>query len=314
MVKYKHIIEAIDNYNKSYSHKPHLQDLPYDLTEKDPKKLKQRLRENNKRLREAKEELKDAQEMDEMMEQNIKEIEENEKLFQEDIQKMEEQNAQIKETIGKVYDHFEEVTMMTEEDGWNIKKSFDEITSNEVWSSQEDNETIDNLVKDMETFINETSLQGYISPQEVRQIQFMRSELEDLTQTTFADDLFDDYGTTGFDSRDVERLHDDIFSLTRKLDNYCEKYDISKDTPLRRQLDKIESDGNLSDKWYMVEQRNNNEIKKINNTIEKENERKEGIIENQKENRREMGKIQTRINDHEKHKVKIEDKIKKVSG
>ena len=55
MVKYKHIIEAIDNYNKTYSHKPHLDSLPYDLTTKDPKKLKERLKEIDKRIEDTEE-------------------------------------------------------------------------------------------------------------------------------------------------------------------------------------------------------------------------------------------------------------------
>ena len=45
----------------------------------------------------------------------------------------------------------------------------------------------------------------------------------------------------------------------------------------------------------------------------KENERKEGIIERQKENRREIGKLTTRVNDHEDQKNKIETKLNKLT-
>ena len=62
----------------------------------------------------------------------------------------------------------------------------------------------------------------------------------------------------------------------------------------------------------MVQQRNKNEIKKRNELIEKENERKEGIRQNQKENKREMGKIATRINDHEAHELKILEKLERL--
>lgn len=303
MVGYKYIIQAIE---KSYSHKPHLAMLPYDLNTNDPKKLKERLRACNRELREAQSDLKYAKENVDMMTDNIEEIEENEKLFQEDIQKMEEQNAQIKETMGKVYDHFEDVTMMTEDDGWRIKKEFDKVINSEFWNAEGDTEQY--IEEQMKHFIDETTLQGYIGPEDVKEIKVISKDLNDLMGETYSADE-----KPIFSGREWGRFHEDAQFVQTLLDKYCTDYDISKDTPLTRELNKIEKKGNLSDKWDMIIQRNDNEIKKINNTIEKENERKEGIIERRKDEQKLVGKLETKVNDFKTHKEKIQDKIDKVS-
>ena len=52
MVQYKYIIKAIE---KTYHDKPHLDSLPYDLTTRDPKKLKERLKEIKNRIKDTEE-------------------------------------------------------------------------------------------------------------------------------------------------------------------------------------------------------------------------------------------------------------------
>ena len=79
MVQYKYILEAIE---KSYSHKPHLAGLPYDLNTNDPEKLKERLKACKRGLKEAKQDLKDMQENLEFNESLIEESENNIKSFQ----------------------------------------------------------------------------------------------------------------------------------------------------------------------------------------------------------------------------------------
>lgn len=286
----KYFIRAVSTYYKSYSHKPHLGALPYDLHTNDPEKLKERLRACNRELKNAQSELKDAREMDKMMEDNIKEIEENEKVLKDEIKNMEEQNAQISETIHKVYDHFEDVTMMTENDGWEIKKLYDK------WKENQSGYDISSIDEKMKYFIDDISLQGYYP-------DGYRTEINNLV------DEFYSYG----DRLAWDNKTDDFPELNEQLRNrmleYRDKYDISKNTPLTQELNRIEKEGNLSDKWDMVEQRNNKEIKKRNEIIEKENERKEEIKERQKENRREMGKLETKVNDFENHREKIKDKL-----
>ena len=199
---------TLDQIFKSYHGKPHLEGLPYDLRTNDPKKLKERLKANNKLLREAQSEYKDAQEMDEMMTANIKEIEDNEKILKGEIKEMEEQNAQISETMSKVYDHFEDVTMMTEDDGWNIKKEFDNILNNTEWNSDGDLEK--EITENLKHFIDETSLQGYIGPAEVKEIQSIRKDL---------DYLFDNYYQLDDESdfKKLENLHETKDDINRML-------------------------------------------------------------------------------------------------
>lgn len=286
----EYFIRAVSTYYKSYSHKPHLGALPYDLHTNDPEKLKERLRACNRELKNAQSELKDAREMDKMMEDNIKEIEENEKVLKDEIKNMEEQNAQINETIHKVYDHFEDVTMMTENDGWEIKKLYDK------WKENQSGYDISSIDEKMKYFIDDISLQGYYP-------NGYRTEMTNLVEEfySYGDRLAWDNKTDDFPELNEQ--------LRNKMLEYRDKYDISKNTPLTQELNRIEKEGNLSDKWDMVEQRNNKEIKRRNELIEKENERKEGIKERQKENRREMGKLETKVNDFKNHGEKIKDKL-----
>lgn len=292
MVQYKYIIQAIE---KSYSHKPHLAELPYDLNTNNVDKLKERLRACNRELRDAQSDLKYAKENVEMMNDNINEIEENEKIFKADIKKMEEENAQIRETIGKVYDHFEDVTMMTEEDGWQIKKQYEKLQQS---SPDTDFSDID---ENMKEFIDEVSLLGYIpdtypKDDSIRPQYYIETKLNPMIDKL-----------KKIDSPEAQKL-------ATQMENYIDKYDMGKDTPLTQELKKIEEEGNLSDIWYITEEKNNKEIGKITNTIDKENERKEGIIEKRKDEQKLIRKLETKVNDFKTHKDKIQEKIDKVSG
>ena len=295
---------------KSYSHKPHLGSLPYDLNTNDPKKLKERLKENNKRLREARRNYIDAVENNDMMENNIKEIEENEKIFKEEIQKMEEENARISETREKIHDHFEDVTMMTEEDGWEIKKTYDELKKYSLSS-----EITDEMDEVMNEFIDEVSLLGYIpdtypKDDSISAKTYIDSKFNPLIEKFLT--IAGEHSSLDDPAKDSNEFVATCDRIVDQMEKYRDNYSIDKDTPLTKELKKIEDDGKLPDTWYMTEQKNNKKIKEINETIDKENERKEGIKERQKENRREMGKLATRVNDHEDQELKILAKLEKV--
>lgn len=346
MVQYKYILEAIE---KSYSHKPHLAGLPYDLNTNDPEKLKERLKANNKALREAKKDLKNAEEMDEMMEQNIKDIDNETELRNEEIQKLTEENNRITEAKSKIYDHFEDVTMMTEEDGWEIKKQYDKMKDfDSYWEKEvekywEGDEPWNTYFKEAKRQImdevSDTPLPVFDDDMVIERAEQLAREDFKIQQKEIGDNMnefIDEVSLLGYipdtypkdDSIYAERYIKDKFNpminhiklidspeakkLAELMIDYRDKYDISKDTPLRRQLERIEDEGGLTDTYEDTFAKNNKNIEMLTQANIKENERKEGIIERQKENRREIGKLTTRVNDHEAHELKILEKLERL--
>ena len=153
----------------------------------------------------------------------------------------------------------------------------------------------------MKEFIDEVSLLGYIpdtypKDDSIRPQYYIETKLNPMIDKL-----------KKIDSPEAQKL-------ATQMENYIDKYDMGKDTPLTQELKKIEEDGNLSDIWYITEERNNKEIGKITNTIDKENERKEGIIERRKDEQKLIRKLETKVNDFKTHKDKIQEKIDKVSG
>ena len=292
MVQYKYIIQAIE---KSYSHKPHLAQLPYDLNTNDPKKLKERLRACNRELREAQSDLKYAKENVDMMTDNIEEIDEETKLRNEEIQRLTDENNRITEAKTKIYDHFEDVTMLTENDGWEIKKQYDKLkeTSNDT--------DFTGIEDDMKEFIDDVSLLGYIpytypKDDSIHPQRYIQDKLNPMINYI-----------KKIDSPEAQKL-------AEQMEDYRDKYDISKDTPLRRQLEKIEDEGGLTDTYEDTIDKNNKNIDLLTQANIKEGERKERIIAQNKDEQKLVGKLETKVNDFKTHKERIQEKIDKVSG
>ena len=309
MVQYKYILEAIE---KSYSHKPHLADLPYDLNTNDPEKLKERLKACKRGLREAKQDLKDMQENLEFNESLIKESENNIKSLEDENNKLEEENARVTETIGKVHDHFEDVTMMTEEDGWEIKKTYDELKKYSL--SSEITDEMDSL---MNEFIDEVSLLGYIpntypKDDSIRPQKYIDDKFNPLIEKFLT--VSGQHASLDDPAKDSSEFVATCDKLIDQMEDYRDKYDISKDTPLRRQLEKIENDGGLTDTYEDTVAKNNKKIERNNEYIEGNKKEIERLTPRHSEIKREVGKLETKVNDFKTHKDKIQEKIDKVSG
>ena len=312
-MRIKHLINAIDNYYKSYSHKPHLAELPYDLRTNDPDELKERLKASKQGLKEAKSDLKDMKENLEINEGFIEEEENDIKTLSDENKELADKNAQIQETIDKVYAHFDEVAIESEEDGWNIKKQFDEIKNNKVWQDNNDLKNIEKFEEQITEFIDKTSLKGYISHEDALKIQELKKDLNNLQQDEFGNDLWDadEEGNSSipYSDKDLTNLHDNGHQLQNMLDEYANKYDISKDTPLTQKLNDIETKGNLSDKWYEIQGANEKKIKQNTKAIETKQEYIKDLESRHSEIKREVGKLETKVNDFEKHTQTILDKM-----
>lgn len=336
MVKYKYILEAIE---KSYSHKPHLGALPHDLHTNDPEKLKERLDACKSELKKEKEKLKELRENNEMMDRNINDIDDTEQALHDEQEKLKDKNKQISDTVDKVYDHFEDVTMMTEEDGWEIKKQYDIVNDfNSYWDTHGEN-YIDSI--DVNDLINdeEDALSALNGGLDDKRFELARERaMEDFKsyQKTIDDDMnefIDEVSLMGYLPETYpkdDRIHptryiedklnpliDNIKSidtpesqkLASQLEKYRDDYNIRNDTPLTQKLQNIEKEGHLSDLYDRELDKNEKKIKQIDETIEKESKRREAIRKEQITNNRELKKTETRIKDYEKHQLKIEEKL-----
>ncbi len=265
-------------YYKSYFHKPHLGNLPHDLHTNDIDKLKERLDACREAQKKDEEELK---KIDDIIELNEMEVESGkiaiDKLSQENEELL-AQNKQISETVKKVYNHFEDVTMLTEEDGWEIKKGYLRALENSKW---EDTDFEKKMHESMLDFVDNVTLNGYIDK------TYINHTLNPLIRYV----------------RTIDK------SVAKQMEDYRDKYNISEDTSLTRQLDKIESDGNLSDKWYEIQGANEKKIKQNNEKIESSQKTIEQMEQVIKDKSRERRKVSTRINDYQQHGRKISEKI-----
>ena len=297
MAKIGYIVRAINEYmeEKSYSHKPHLQMLPYDLNTNDPKKLKERLRACNRELRDAQSELKDNKEMGAMIEDNIKEYEDTMSSLKETNKELISRNKEIFDQVKKVNNHFEDVTMMTEDDGWQIKKQYDKLKE----SSDADLSEIDD---NMMEFIDDVSLLGYIpdtypKDDRIHPVRYIEDKLNPMIDNI-----------KKIDSPEAQKL-------ASQLEKYRDDYDLSRDTPLTQKLNNV-SEG-LSDIYYMETSRNDNEIAKHSKTIDNIDEKlngEDGLYDRQKLVNHDIRTGETKVKDLKEHREKIKEKIDKVEN
>lgn len=297
MAKIEYIIKAINDYmeEKSYSHKPHLQNLPYDLNTNDPKKLKERLKACNRELRDAQSELKNNKEMGAMIEDNIKEYEDTINNLKETNKELIKENKEVFAKVEEINNHFEDVSILSEDDGWKIKKQYDKVkeTSDADFSDIEDN---------MIEFIDEVSLLGYLPDTYPKDDRIYPTRYIDDKLNPMIDRL------KQVDSPEAQKL-------ASQMEDYRDKYNVGADTPLSRELDEISS--GISDIYDVEVNRNNQEIEKHNQTIENIDGKlngEDGLYDRQKLVNHNIRTGETKVNDLKEHKEKIKEKIDKVEN
>lgn len=297
MAKIGYIVRAINEYmeEKSYSHKPHLQNLPYDLNTNDPKKLKERLKACNRELRDAQSELKDNKEMGAMIEDNIKEYEDTINNLKETNKELINRNKEIYKQVKDVNNHFEDVTMLSEDDGWQIKKQYDKLKE----TSDADLSEID---ENMMEFIDDVSLLGYIpttypKDDSIRPQYYIETKLNPMI-----DNL------KQIDSPEAQKL-------ASQLEDYRDTYDIRLNTPLTQKLNSV-SEG-LSDIYDVEVNSNNKEIDKHSKTIDNIDGKlngEDGLYDRQKLVNHDIRTGETKVKDLKEHREKIKEKIDKVEN
>lgn len=159
MVKYENIIKAIDDYCKSYSHKPHLGSLPHDRRTSDPELLQERIdaidervADNDKEIRKIEEKIKELTNDSAINQQNIKEAQDE---IDEKTQEIEDYKDKYEETMGdalETWDEFrdqltsgdmllgpsyEDMPEEIDEDEWDFEE-YEEDYNDEIYATSED--------------------------------------------------------------------------------------------------------------------------------------------------------------------------------
>ena len=291
-----YIIKSIEEYmdEKSYSHKPHLAELPYDLNTNDPDKLKERLKACRRGLKEAKEDLKDWTELYEFNVESIKKEESDIKAIKEEIQTLKDQNEQIQSQADKLYEHFDDISKQTIKEAEEISVWEREVLNDELVDySGADIKKIRGL---MEHFREDIAPKGYLDQSEVKEIKEMADTIEE--ELSFIDTNYSSHGDDYLEG---------VNAWTDDLRDYAEEYDINGNTDNTKELAKREE--GMSDKWYEIIQRNEKEIKNKEPYIDGHQANIDNMMERQPEIKREIGKAETRVKDFTEQEQLIKDKL-----
>lgn len=297
MINDKYIIKAIEIYVESYSHKPHLGKLPHDLNTNDQDKLQERLDACKENLKQAEKELKDAKDLSNTMQNNIDENNKEISKLEKEINELQKQNDNINETMSKVYEHFDDVAKQAETfyeksfEGWETDLLKPPSDYDSTYS-----DALENVEKGMRNFKENILPKGYIGDDDIAEIKEIAenfnylSSMQDMNYSNAMDEYI-----TGCNFMEDE------------LNHYIEQFDINGENNNTVELAKRE-DG-MSDKWYMITERNENNIESKNQTINNLNEKNEVLDNRKKHNDNEISKLETKVNDYSNHQTKIEEKM-----
>lgn len=291
----KYLIMAIDDYYKSYSHKPHLGELPYDLNTNNPDELKERLDACKDGLKEAEKELKDKEKESKDLGNRIDENEQSINELKKENEELQSNVDHINETMSKVYEHFDRVSEDAKKDAEDLKE----------WEYLLDSEYLDYggekgpVQEGLKHFYEDIVPKGYLGPEDVKFVNELADKIDELP-------IYDDGYSDGHD-----RFMGDITGWSDDMKYYAEKYNINGDNDNTRELNRREE--GMSDKWYEITNRDEKKIKSNNAKIdglEKDNEK----LHSQKVDvDKDVRKLNTKVNDFSEHQGAIEEKLDSVS-
>lgn len=280
-------IKDITETSKSYSHKPHLSLLPYDLNTNDPKKLKERLRAIRAELRACRREKDTWDESIKGWEKDIKDWTKD----KEDMQKQFDKGAEIRDEIR---DHIHSVRENAVEDNKQIKQLYADFMKYDKFIDQ--NEDVD--MKDLNAFMgqvfNGRTLSGYMPPSTVDNVNKMADNLEKIMNSATLED-----------SDDYDNWQAGGMELVSSMRQYGKDYNLEGDGENTAKFTEIvKREGYLSseDMADLKEKMNENDYYL--------NDAQESI----KENYKERSKVETKINDFKEQEQRTKDKLEKVTG
>ena len=272
---------------KSYSHKPHLSLLPYDLNTNDPKKLKERLKAIRAELRACRREKDTWDESIKGWEQDIKEWTKD----KEDMQKQFDKGAEIRDEIK---DHIHSVRENAVEDNKQIKQLYDDFMKYDKFIDQ--NEDVD--MKDLNAFMGQTfngrTVVGFMTPSTVDNVNKMADNLEKILN-----------GANPEASDDYDNWQADGMELVSSMRQYGKDYNLEGDGENTAKFtEMVTREGYLSSE----------DMADLKDKMDENDYYLNDAQESLKDNYKERSKVETKINDYKEQEQRTKDKLDKVTG
>lgn len=278
-----------DTTTKSYSHKPHLALLPYDLNTNDPKKLKERLKVCNRELRQAQSELKTMKESEKGFKEIVKELTDENKELTSKLDK-------AKKLKSEISDHLDEVKEMSKKDSQDIIDDYNSFINDNIMGNINPGIDLDYLDDMMNLHFGEDHYFGYQNGMGVKNLNKLADDIETIVGAS----------TDGTGNPSEEDWQVQGVSLADNIREYAHKYDMTNtDTKHGEQFDKLVN----KEDWMSTP-----EMESLEAHIEENSKNIKQSEEALKELPREISKQETKVKDFKEHKDKIKDKISKVEG
>ena len=275
-----------DKTEKSYSHKPHLALLPYDLNTNDPKKLKERLRAIRGELRDHKRQLKQE--------------EENERLWKEDLDKWKKERAELQDKYDKgaeirdeIKDHFKKTREQASEDNKKVQQLYKDFMKYDRFIDQNGEVDIEELESFMGWKFNGHEISAYMPNKTVDNVNRMADNLEKILNSTPREDSddYDNWQADGMDLVNSMRDYAKDYSLTGDGENTSKLTELVKRDGYLSSEDMADLKDEINEQDYYI-----NDAEQVLKEIPKDKK-----------------KIETKINDFKEQEQRTKDKLDKVT-
>lgn len=274
MVKLKTIINLIE---KSYSHKPHLADLPYDRRSTDKSELEERIKEIDKRIEKEIEEqerrkksIKNWEKSYEEYQQEIKKEEENIKTKTKDkehlLNLVDDNAKELKSDIdtfekGLYYEKGKKLSQKELEEKWSTPTEFvnNSIESLKLFQKEFDNlkreyNHLENNLNDFHNFQGKSESNrlssnfdaigeiGLKIDDEIDKVSMGR-HTHFMGELTKLNRPFNDYGSERYRINNINKLNTEIYKHNKSKENYAHlsesiEHDINKYSKLLNESEK----------------------------------------------------------------------------
>lgn len=292
MVKLKYIIQAI---SKSYSHKPHLQDLPYDLRSTNPDELQERIDAIDERLKKEEEELQEKYDSNLKLNDEIRNLgDENEKLKNEN-RKIKGENNKYSIINKKWNAHFDKVKKNQIKDAKNIKEDYEKL------KKASDDTDFSDLDFEMDTLVNKLSKYPYLP------VYYADEKTKPLQGVNYIEERLNPMINT------IQKMNTpESKQVATKLEDYRDKYNMNGDTPYTKEYEKLESQE--SDTWYITYSANKTKINKNNKQIVQNSNLIDKKVNELKNNSKDIKLAESRVEDYKEQKEKTEQRKAEVEN
>ena len=292
--KFQNIIALIEEDVVKCRAKPHIQALPHNLLTNDPDKLHERLDAINAGLKDAQAELKTAQQEEKDLTKSINDLEEENAQLKDENDKLYKENSDIWAIGGKVYEHFNKVSIQAEEDSWQIKKAYNKMKSS--LKGTDDDRDFTDLDEKMRVLTDDMYHDGYLPK------YLTDPDNPTVTPPHYINDILKPMIA---EIRDIGTPEAE--GVANRMDDYIYRYDITGRNPNTNELKQL--DKGLSDLWPDMVDKNKNQIKKNTKQIEGNMETLAEQEATLKEKGKQVKEIQTKIDDYNFEKDRTNNKL-----